>query len=488
MGLCGIMGHMNALKVFRRAPSVVLSGFLGIGAILGNAPRAEARAELMPCKNGISPEQQIALGQKTVSEVYQQMPVLPDTSPVAQYVRALGSKLAAQAPGRKWPYNFHVANVADINAFALPGGSVFVNLGTVQAAENEAQLAAVMAHEISHVALQHSVCNLEKQQKVGLLAGIGQLAAGVLLGDSTAGSLAQQGIGLGAGLSFLRMSRGAEQEADILGVGILYDAGYDPHAMPKFFETIEQKYGKGGAQYLSDHPNPGNRSVYVEREISTFVPKQSYTTNTPKFTQVHAQAAKLRPYSDKEVAAGGWRRKDLNQPVAGGASGAAAAGGASHTIDLSLPRDWTTFEGTGFTMLIPTNWTAAGNRNAAMVAPAGGVTQAQGQSGNLVLGLMTDVYRPDGVGADFEALLDELRRENPGMEPGSVSRIAVGGVPARSVETANRSANGGSGERDWIVGVPSGGSIRYFVFVSPEANFPAMRPVFERIVSSIRLE
>lgn len=472
------------LNMLRWGRGVAFTGLLGIGLVLGDAPQAEARAELMPCKNGISPEQQIALGQKTVNEVYQQMPVLPDSSPVTQYVQALGRKLTAQAPGRKWPYNFHVADVADINAFALPGGSIFVNLGTVQAAENEAQLAAVMAHEISHVVLQHSVCNLEKQQKVGLLAGIGQLAAGVLLGDSTAGSLAQQGIGLGAGLSFLRMSRGAEQEADIMGVGILYDAGYDPHAMPQFFETIEQKYGKGGAQFLSDHPNPGNRSVYVEREISTFVPKQSYTTNTPKFTQIHGQAAKLRPYTDKEVAAGAWKRKDPNQPLAAGAGGSAAAG--SGTIDLSPPRDWTTFEGAGFTMLVPSNWKTAGNRNAAMVAPSGGITQAAGQGGNLVLGVMTDLYQPDGGAADFDALLEELRRENPGMQPGSVGRISVGSVSAKSVETANRSANGS--ERDWIVGVPNGGSIRYFVFVAPEGNFQAMKPVFERIVSSIRLE
>ncbi len=120
------------------------------------------------------------------------MPVLPDSSPVTQYVQQLGRKLAAQAPGYKWPFNFHVANVAEINAFALPGGSIFVNLGTIQAATDEAQLAGVMAHEISHVVLQHSVCNAEKEQRVGLLAGLGQLAAGVVLG-STAGEIAQAG-------------------------------------------------------------------------------------------------------------------------------------------------------------------------------------------------------------------------------------------------------------------------------------------------------
>ena len=136
------------------------------------------------------------------------MPVLPDSSRVTQYVQALGHKLAAQAPGYSWPYNFHVVNVADINAFALPGGYIFVNLGTIQAASNEAQLAAVMSHEISHVVLQHSICNLEKEKRLGLFAGLGQIASGILLGDSTLGALAQKGIGLTAGLGFLRMASG----------------------------------------------------------------------------------------------------------------------------------------------------------------------------------------------------------------------------------------------------------------------------------------
>ncbi|MBV9502468.1 MAG: M48 family metalloprotease [Acidobacteriaceae bacterium] len=169
--------------------------------LLGLLLPLDARVELQPCKNNVPPQQQIALGDKVAQQVYQQMPVLPDTSAETKYIRDLGRKLAAEAPGYKWPYNFHVVNVADINAFALPGGSVFVNLGTVQAASNEAELAAVMAHEISHVVLQHSVCNAEKQKRVGLIAGIGQIAAGVLLGGA-GGELAQEVSGLPPGSAF----------------------------------------------------------------------------------------------------------------------------------------------------------------------------------------------------------------------------------------------------------------------------------------------
>lgn len=456
------------------------------------APYAHARVELKPCKNNITPQQQIELGKKAVEQVYKQMPILPDSSPVTKYVQALGQKLASQAPGYPWPFNFHVVNVADINAFALPGGSIFVNLGTIQAADDEAQLAAVMAHEISHVVLQHSVCNLEKERRVGILAGIGELASGVIFGDSVLGGLAAKGIGLTAGLSFLRMSRGDEQQADLEGVGILYDAGYDPRAMPQFFETIEAKYGKGGAQFLSDHPNPGNRTEYVDREISTFVPKAHYVTNSPRFKQIHNVVAGMRAYTSKEVDSGVWKKKDPNQTVSTGVNQYNPNTPPNTSIDMTPPQQWITFKGSGFTMQVPSTWRAAGNQNSAMVAPPGGIAaSANSQSSNLVYGVLTDVYQPEQSGSMrdmFDALLSELSRENPGLQPGSPSRIQIGNIEADSAHSVNQSANNGRGEHDWIVGVPQKNAMRYFVFVAPEPDFEKMRPTFEHIVNSIRLE
>ena len=453
---------------------------------------AHARVELKPCKNNMSPQQQIALGQKVVDQVYEQMPVLPDSSPVTRYVQDLGQKLATQVPGYHWPYNFHVVNVADINAFALPGGSIFVNLGTIQAASNEAQLAAVLSHEMSHVALQHSVCNLEKEKHVGLFAGLGQIASGLILGNGALGALAAKGIGLTAGLSFLRMGREAEREADLEGVGMLYDAGYDPRAMPQFFETIQGKYGKGGAQFLSDHPNPGNRTEYVDREISSFVPKTHYVTNSVDFTRIHQTVSGMRAYTSKEVDSGAWKRKDPNQTVSTGVNQYDASTPASTGIDTSLPQQWITFTGNGFTMQVPSNWRAAGNRNSAMVAPPGGIAQsADGNAGNLIYGVLTDVYTPEESGSNaktFRALIDELSRENPGIEAGSINNIRIGSISAQSVDAVNRSANNRTGEHDWLVGVPMNSGMRYFVFVSPEQDFSNMRPTFEYILNSIRLD
>ena len=461
-------------------------------ALLFTAARADARVELQPCKTSITPLEQIALGEKAVQQVYQQMPVLPDSSPVTQYVQALGRKLADQAPGYPWPYNFHVVNAADINAFALPGGAIFVNLGAIEAASNEAQLAAAMAHEISHVVLQHSICNLEKEKRVGIFAGLGEIVSGVILGDSALGAIAQKGIGFTAGLGFLRMGREAEKQADLEGVGILYDADYDPRAMPQFFETIEAKYGKGGAQFLSDHPNPGNRTEYVDREIASFVAKPRYITKSAGFTQIHKTVAGMRAYTAKEIDSGAWKRKDPNQTVSTGVNQYDASSPQDTHIDMTPPQHWAAFQGSGFTMQVPSTWRAAGNQNAAMVAPPGGIAaSANGQGGNLVYGVLTDIYRPDQTaqsGDTFNGLIAELTRENPGLEPGSPTRISIGGIGAQAVHSINRSGNSGRGEHDWIVGVPQGGALRYFVFVSPEPDFEAMRPTFEGILKSIRLQ
>ena len=127
----------------------------------------------------MSRDKQRALGLQAAAQVYQQMPVLPDNSPETQYIRQLGQKLVATIPPEhSWPFEFHVVAQKDINAFALPGGPMFVNIGTITAAANEAELAGVMGHEMSHVYMQHSAKQASKAQTTGLLAGIAEAALG----------------------------------------------------------------------------------------------------------------------------------------------------------------------------------------------------------------------------------------------------------------------------------------------------------------------
>lgn len=461
-------------------------------AFLALAQFCHARVELMPCKNNFTPEQQIQLGQKAAQQVYAQMPVLPDSNPASQYIQQLGRKLAAQAPGYKWPYNFRVANVAEINAFALPGGTVFVNLGTIQAATNEAQLAGVMAHELSHVVLQHSVCNAVKQQKVGLIAGIGQIAAGVLLGGA-GGEVVGQGIGMTAGLGFLKMSRGAEKQADLLGVGIMYDAGYDPRAMSQFFEILQSKYGAGGSQFLSDHPNPGNRSEYIDKEVATFVPKPNYVSTTPAFTNIHSRVAGTHAYTAKEVSSGAWKSQSPNQTVDTGINQPAGTAATATPADMNTSDSWKTFQGSGYSIEIPGNWQAYGNESAAMFAPPGGIGRsADGRAGGVIYGALTDRYQPQNSGnldAALDGLIEDIARDNPGLTPGNRGDVSLSGVSARSVECNNPSGNNGKGEHDWIVAFPQRNSslLRYFVFVAPTPDFERMRPIFSRMLQTLNV-
>jgi hypothetical protein len=463
-----------------------------LALLIAHGSSLHAAVEFAPCKNNFSPDQQIQLGDKAAQQVYKQMPVLPDSSPITQYISQLGHRLTAVAPGYKWPYNFHVANVAEINAFALPGGTVFVNLGTIQAAESEAQLAGVMAHEISHVVLQHSVCNAEKQQRVGLLAGIGQIAAGVLLGPGV-GDVAAQGIGLTAGLGFLKMSRGAERQADLEGAKISYNAGFDPRGLPQFFEIIQGKYGAGGSQFMSDHPNPGNRTEYVDKEIATFPPRANSIKTSDAFERVKDQVIVMHAYTAKEVASGIWKRQNPNQLVSAGVNQPAGPQVGSVTPDLSASGEWKAIQTDSFSLQIPTNWKAYGSQTSALIGPPGGITRsAEGGAGNVVYGMLTDQYRPQpGIrgAAAVDALVHELGEDNPGFTPGTQRQITVNGVAVESIDCENPSANSGHGEHDWVVAFPQrDASLRYFVFVAPTPDFETWRPTFRRILEGIRVQ
>ena len=164
-----------------------------------------------PGKAGMDKQQQEQLGQQAMGEVYKQMPVLPDSSPETRYIQQLAGKLQAAIPADKsWPYQFHVIQAADINAFALPGGPIFVNIGTMTAADNEAELAGVLAHEMSHVYMQHSAKQAPKATVAEIIAGL----AGAVLPQSGVGNLARMGIQIGAGGMLMKYSRKDEAQAD----------------------------------------------------------------------------------------------------------------------------------------------------------------------------------------------------------------------------------------------------------------------------------
>src|SRR5215471_14318616 len=238
--------------------------------LLLSAPEIlSARVEPTTGSNMFTIDQEIQAGKEAVAQTNRQYPVLPDSNPVTQYIQQLARRLVQYAPGEKWPYEFHVVNQKEINAFALPGGPVFVNLGTIQAADNESQLAGVMAHEISHVVQRHGTRAASKQMAAQLPLAI----LGGIMGRGALSQMAQLGISFGVGSYFLKNSRSAESEADLLGTDIMYDTGYDPHQMAVFFAKLAEEGGSRGPQFFSDHPDPGNRAQAVSKEVATLQKK-----------------------------------------------------------------------------------------------------------------------------------------------------------------------------------------------------------------------
>jgi len=457
---------------------------------------------------GMSRQQQMQVGFQAAAQVYKQMPVLPDSSPETQYVRQLGAKLVATIPQQyTWPYEFHVVAQKEINAFALPGGPMFVNIGTIAAADNEAELAGVMGHEMSHVYMQHSARQMAKARKTGIFAGLAEVAAGAVLGGS-AGELAQEGIQYGAQGLMLKYSRTDEAQADAVGAIILWKAGYNPQALADFFKKLEQQGGTG-PQFLSDHPNPGNREEAIQKEIADWPPKQ-YQGTSPAFAQAKQHATGVRAYSAQEIAqgakAGAWSRVNAqNGAVFKSSAGASFAPPASATAEPStgpvslssvLPSSRLVTVNLGaLTIAHPDNWQVIPPREkgeGVTIAPPAGLAGEEVGYGVVISG----VAGKPGQRLDLDRVTVALARRFGGggsraQALASPQPLQVGGVQGRSVAMQSASpfpdANGQpQKERDWLVTVPSpDGAVFCFIFVAPEAQFDRFRSTFESMLQSL---
>ena len=224
---------------------------------------ALAQTQIKYHSNKYSVQDDVKLGRQAAQEVESQMPLLRDET-VRGYVENVGRRLVAGIPSQfqhsEFDYYFKVINARDINAFALPGGPMYVNRGMIEAARTEGEMAGVMAHEIAHVALRHGTAQATKGQKYGLLAGIAGIA-GTIFGGPGVGQLAQAPFAV----YLLKFSREYETEADILGAQIMAQAGYDPRDLAQMFRTLEQQGASGGG-FLSSHPSPSNRYERINRE------------------------------------------------------------------------------------------------------------------------------------------------------------------------------------------------------------------------------
>lgn len=435
---------------------------------------AQARVQPSTGFDLFSQQEEVAAGKQAAAEIPKQLPLLPESDPVSRYVSRLGQELASHAPGEKWPYTFRVVNQKEINAFALPGGPIFVNLGTIQAADNEAQLAGVIAHEISHVVQRHGTRAASKQMAAQLPLAI----LGGIMGRGTLSQMAQMGISFGVGSYFLKNSRSAESEADLLGTDVMYDTGYDPHQMAVFFAKLAEEGGSRGPQFLSDHPDPGNRSQAVSKEVSTLPKRTSYRGNSAEFVQVKQRVAGMKPPTAQQIA--GQQQQ---------------ASGASSSEDIRGSAAMRSFAHSQYQISYPENWQVFGDQNSSVtIAPKSGVSENA-----VAYGAIINNYQPEGSNDNLDHathdLLASLRQGNPDLrEIGHDENIRVGGVAGKSVDLIGTSplkdqSGHASQERDWLVTFQRrDGSLLYLVFIAPDKDFNSMRPTFEQMLKTLRLK
>ncbi|MBS1851659.1 MAG: M48 family metalloprotease [Acidobacteria bacterium] len=422
--------------------------------------------------NLFSAQEENQAGQQAAADVAKQLPLLPESDPVTKYVQKLGQDLVAHAPGEKWAYTFRVVNQKEINAFALPGGPIFVNVGTIQAADNEAQLAGVMAHEISHVVQRHGTRAASKQMAAQLPLAI----LGGVMGKGALSQMAQLGISFGVGSYFLKNSRSAESEADLLGTDIMYDAGFDPRQMAVFFAKLEEEGGSRGPQFLSDHPNPGNRAQAVSKEVSTLPRKSSYRGDSAEFKQIKQRVASLKPLTAEQIAA---QQKQANSGVS----------------SIAPSTSTKAFSHSAYQIVYPENWQVFGDQSSAVtIAPQSGVSQNA-----IAYGVMISAYQPEGNSTTLDQatkdLLASMRQSNPDLRQiGNGETIRVNGVSSRSIDLIGSSPiKDDSGkvlqERDWLVTMKRrDGSLLYLVFIAPDKDFASLRPTFENMLKSVTLK
>lgn len=429
-----------------------------------------ARYNPKPGMNFFSVDQDVQLGKENAAEVERQMPLVTDAA-INQYINRLGQRLVAKAPGPQYPYTFKVVNQSDINAFALPGGPIFVNLGTIQAADTEAQLAGVIGHEMGHVIMRHSTNQASKQMMIAAPLSV----LGGKLGGGALGQLAQLGIAFGANSAMLKYSRDAESQADLVGTDIIHDAGFDPRAMAQFFEKLQAQGGSRGPQFLSDHPNPGNRASRVSAEAAT-LPKVQYVSDSSDFKAIKQKVAGMKGLTAQQIA---------QQQKAGGAQG--QGGTIARSAEIQPSSNYKSLSGGAFTISYPDNWTPTGDQNSVTIAPKGGASGNAVAYGLIVSGAQ---MQPGTSLENATSQLAAQMQQANGLKPaGNGETFKLNGQPARSLVFQGNSPLQGEQERDWVVTQQaSDGTLMYVVFVSPEKDFKSLQPAFEKMLRSWKVK
>ena len=452
--------------------SLLLVCLVSLGS-LGSPAALAQRSQLKAPWNLYSPETDITEGKKFATQVEQQAPPCNDPR-IDAYLTQLGLRLVAHlnTGGVQYPWEFHCVNDRSINAFALPGGYVFINRGAIEAADNEAQLAGVMSHELSHVALRHGTAQASKASFAQGAAGI----FGSIFGGSTGGALLTQGVSLGAGSVLLHYSRSAETQADVMGTQVLYDSGYDPRALSQFFEKLqEESKGKNPPQFFSDHPNPDHRVERVAEEIDKLggVPPNA-RRDSADFEAIKREVMAL-PAPPKPAPRAANPPNTVSAPPPPAPSG-----------------NFVTYQNAGMSLKYPDNWKQFGaDENGVVLGPEGGVVNDGSGHGALAYGLTVGSSKAPAEGAAglenaTQQIINDLQQTNPNMKVARPPQnVKLNDQPAMSAYLNNDSPGGGR-EMDWLITVARPQGLTYFVCTAPQGDFETYRKACEAVLDSVR--
>ena len=452
--------------------------------------------------NLFSVQQDIELGRQSAQEVERQVPILND-SRTNQYLTRLISRLAAQAPGPKYPYSIKAVNAREVNAFALPGGPMYVHRGLITTARSEAELAGVLAHEMSHVILRHGT----EQASKAYLGEAGLSILGGLVGGGNTRQIIQAVGGFGLNAAFLRFSRSDELEADALGAEVMAKAGYDPVAMATMFALLRSEQGRDPGkleQFFSSHPPPADREARI-RTLANSLGRGSQQV-VGGFANIQTRLGGLAVASSTPqtvIESPG----TVERPI--------------ETVTLNIPAPSSSFvrfsQPSGFfTIDYPSNWRTYPSGLAVSMAPEGGVATLNNGQPNLLYGAIVNHYAPFNGEADrwdqslrrnytpfedrtrprgfLEDATDDLVRQllvsNSYLSAttGSATPEVVDGARGYSVLLSGRSPVTGEEERVTVYtrGLPDNHVI-YAVCIAPGRDAAVMDQVCTRMIRSLRV-
>jgi Zn-dependent protease with chaperone function len=457
-------------------PLGVFSSILvfALAALAQSTPKLK---NIKPGFNLFSKEQDVQMGREYAAQVEQQMAVVKDER-INAFVKNMGERLAKSSLADKYPYTFKVVQEKSINAFALPGGPTFTHTGLISAADSEAQVAAVLAHEISHVALRHGT---NQASKANLLQLPALLGGALLGGGGITGTLAQLGIALGVNSVLLKFSRTAESDADLLGTRIMSEAGYNPIEMARFFEKLEAESGRGGRvqEFFASHPNPENRVKKVQAEI-LMLPARQYQADSGEIQKVKTiiQGMPEAPKPKRQQTQG-----------TSGQGGVQASGNPANPAAARPSRGFREFQSKAVSFSYPENWQTMGDQTAqeVTIAAPSGVFQNGGIGYGAIAGLYQSRNRPN-LQADTADLIRSFQQRDPDLKTGSSKAFRLSSGPnAIATRMQGPSPFQNTSEALILVSAEHPAGLFYMLLIAPESDLGNAQPAFDQMIDSIRI-